>query len=52
MQIRTLLKLKITLKIAHILSSKSSNNQLKNFNNLSTVNRLFARLIMKGNSQN
>ena len=30
MQIRHLLKLKITLKISHDLLSKSSNNQIKN----------------------
>lgn len=51
MQIRSLLKIKITLKISDVLSSKSSINQINNFNNLRTINRPSARLIMTGNSQ-
>ena len=46
-----LLKLKITLKIAHVMSSKSFNNNVKNFNKLSTIKGLFARMIMIGNSK-
>ena len=46
-----LIEAKNNFKIACVLSSKSSNNQLKSFNNINTANRLLVSLIMIGNSQ-
>ena len=48
---QVIIEAKNYFKIAHLLLSKSFNNQIKKFNKLITFDRLFARLTMIGNSQ-